>query len=182
MKNLFYLLLTAALFTTAACRKDPQGGSNNCNLPSTSVPAELVGSWVNGYTSFTQIIDAYDGRILGTTWKSGRYLHLESDGKNAELYIMGGSQFSEFATKVQGTVSFNVNDGSFQFHVCNAYYKGWQNGNLTVNRPATDAEKTQLSQNLQFYYGFENSGGTNWLQLVFTSQPQGSPTSFRKTN
>ena len=183
MKNLLYLLLAAALFTTAACKKDKNGGSgNNCNLPSTNVPAEVVGSWVNGYTSFTQIIDAYDGRILGTTWKSGRYLHLESNGKNAELYIMGGSQFSEFATKVQGTVSFDVADGSFKFNVCSAHYKGWQNGALTVNRPATDSEKSQLSQNLHFYYDFENSGGTNWLQLVFVSTPQGSPTSFRKTN
>lgn len=180
MKKLVYFLLTATLFITTACEKDSDGGSKNCDLASTNVPAELVGSWVNGYTSFTQIVDAYNGKFLGTTWKSGRYLHLEANGKNAELYIMGGSQFSEFATKVQGNVTFDEAEGTFQFHVCDAYYKGWQNGQMTVNRPATDSEKQQLTQNLQFYYGFENSGGTNWLQLRF--DPQGSPTSFRKTN
>src|SRR5688572_8671466 len=94
MKQLIYLMLTAGVFISAACKKDSDGGSKNCDLPSTNVPAELVGKWVNGYTSFTQVVDAYNGRILGTTWKSGRYLQLESNGKNAEMYIMGGSQFS----------------------------------------------------------------------------------------
>ncbi|HYF29873.1 MAG TPA: hypothetical protein VD993_02030 [Chitinophagaceae bacterium] len=182
MKKLLYLLLAVTTLSVTACEKDGSGGGGNCNLPSTTVPAELVGSWVNGYTSFSQIVDAYNGKFLGTTWKSGRYLKLEANGKNAELYIMGGSMFSEFATKVQGTVSFNAADGSFQFHVCDAYYKGWQNGQMTVNRPATDSEKEQMTGNLQFYYGFENSGGTNWLQLRFMSMPGASPTSFRKAN
>lgn len=180
MKQLILLMLAAGLFVSA-CKKDSDGGGN-CDLPSTAVPAALVGKWVNGYTSFTQIVDAYNGRFLGTTWKSGRFLQLESNGKNAEMYIMGGSQFSEFATKVQGNVTFDEADGSFKFHVCSAHYKGWQNGTKTVDRPATDSEKQQLSQNLQFYYGFENSGGTNWLQLVFMSNPQGTPSSFRQTN
>ena len=182
MKKLIYFFLAVSTFAASACEKYNDKGGNNCNLPSSAVPATVTGSWVNGYTSFTQIVDAYSGKFLGTTWKSGRYLHLESNGKNAELYIMGGSQFSEFATRVQGSVTFNEANSSFQFHVCSAYYKGWQNGQLKVDRPATDAEKTQLTQNLQFYYGFENSGGTNWLQLVFMSDPGGLPTSFRKSN
>lgn len=167
----------------SSCKKDKGGnGGGNCNNPSTSVPAQVVGSWVNGYTSFTQVLDAYTGKILGNTWQSGRYLHLESNGKNAELYIFGGSQFSEFATKVQGTVTFNEANESFQFHVCSAHYKGWQNGAKTVDRDATEAEKQQLTENLQFFYGFETSGGTTWFQLFFISNPNGSPTSFRKTN
>lgn len=182
MKKLLYFFLAVSTFTASACSKDNDNGGGSCNLPSTAVPAEVTGNWVNGYTSFTQIVDAYNGKFLGTTWKSGRYLHLEANGKNAELYIMGGSQFSEFATKVKGTVSFDLTDGSFQFHVCEAYYKGWQNGQMTVNRPATDTEKAQLGQNLQFYYGFEQSGGTNWFQLVFKSTPNGTPTSFRKAD
>jgi hypothetical protein len=177
MKMLFNLFIAAMLITTAACEKDK---GDNCDLPATSVPAEVTGNWVNGYTSFTQVIDAYNGKILGNTWQSGRYLHLESNGRNAEMYIMGGSMYSEFVTKVQGTVSFNAANGTFQFNVCSAHYKGWSYGSLKVNRPATDSEKQQLTQNLQFYYGFEQSGGINYLQLRF--EPNGSPTSFRKSN
>ncbi|HYE54433.1 MAG TPA: hypothetical protein VD996_06300, partial [Chitinophagaceae bacterium] len=123
MKKVFFLLV-AAVISTAACKKDSEGG-NNCDLPSTAVPTELIGGWANGYTSFTQVIDAYNGKVLGNTWQSGRYLRLESNGKNAELYIMAGSQYSEFATKVKGNVTFNAANGSFQFQVCSAHYKGW---------------------------------------------------------
>jgi hypothetical protein len=179
MKKTFYFLAVIVIITVSSCRKDNER-KKSCDLASSAVPAAVTGSCVNGYTSFTQVIDAYDGRILGTTWQSGRYLHLESNGKNAELYIMGGSQFSEYVTKAEGTVTFNEATGTFQFHVCSAHYKGWQNGQLTVNRAASESEKADMTQNLQFFYDFETSGGINYLQLVFVSTPQGSPTSFRK--
>ncbi|HYE55247.1 MAG TPA: hypothetical protein VD996_10400, partial [Chitinophagaceae bacterium] len=161
---------------TAACKKDKDGGS--CNLPSTAVPSNVTGDWVNGYTSFTQVLDAYNGRVLGSTWQSGRFLSLKSNGKDAELYIMGGSQFSEFATWVKGSVEFDEDNNFFKFNVCQAHYKGWQGGALTVDRDATDSERAQLSENLQFYYDFETSGNTTYLQLAF--DPQGSASSFRK--
>jgi hypothetical protein len=179
MKELFYFIAIVAMTITAACNKDKAA---NCDLPSTSVPASVAGSWVNGYSSFTQIVDAYNGQYLGNTWQSGRYMRLQPDGKNAELYIMGGSQYAEFATKVQGNVTFNEVAGTMQFHVCSAHYKGWQYGNLTVNREATASEREDLTQNLQFYYDFETSGNNTWLQLVFVSEPGGSPTSFRRVD
>jgi hypothetical protein len=179
MKKLFYSLAMGAAVLAAACEKE---SISNCDLPSTSVPAAVAGSWVNGYTSFTQVVDAYNGKILGTTWKSGRFMRLESNGKNAELFIMGGSMFSEFATKVQGTVSVNEANGTLLFHVCSAHYKGWQNGSLTVDRDATASEKEDLANNLRFNYDFETSGNTTWLQLAFISQPGGTPTSFRRAD
>jgi len=172
------LLLAVVTILTSACDKENDGGGNNCNLPSTPVPANVAGDWVNGYTSFTQVVDAYNGRILGTTWKSGRYLSLSADGKKVQLYIMGGSMYSEFATMVEGTVEFDPANSFFKVNVCKAHYKGWNGSSLSVNRDATDAEKQQLSQNLQFYYGFETSGNITWFQLRF--DPQGSPTSFTR--
>jgi hypothetical protein len=180
MKKLIYLFVAVTILASAACKKDKAG--NNCNLPSTAVPANVAGAWVNGYTSFTNVIDAYNGKILGNTWQSGRYLSMSGDGKSAELYIMGGSMYSEFATQAKGTVTFNEADGSFQFHVCSAHYKGWNYGSLKVDRDATEQEKADMTQNLRFYYDFETSGGTTWLQLYFVDAPQASPTSFRRAN
>lgn len=179
MKKLFYLIVMVIVAGTAGCNKkgDSKG---NCGLPSTNVPNDLVGSWVNGYTSFTNVIDAYDGRILGTTWKSGRYLHMEANGKNAILYIMGGSMFSEFATKCEGTVEVDEANGTLKFNVCSAHYRGWNNGTKTVDRPASASEREDLSGNLQFFYSFETSGGNTWFQLRFS--PDGSPTSFRRAD
>lgn len=180
MKKLFYSLALGAAVLAAACEKD---NATNCDLASSSVPAAVAGNWVNGYTSFTQIVDAYNGQILGSTWKSGRFMHLEPNGKNAELYIMGGSMYSEFATRVQGTVTLNEAAKTLEFHVCSAHYKGWQNGSLTVNRDATAGEREDLTHNLRFNYDFVTSGNTTWLQLVFMgSEPGASPTSFRRAD
>lgn len=173
--------MALALLLAGACKKD-KGEATNCNSPYTNVPGDVQGNWVNGFSSFTQVIDAYDGRILGHTWQSGRYLHLEADGRNAEMFIMGGTMYSEFATKLKGSVTFDEQTNSFQFHVCYAHYKGWQNGKLTVDRDATPAERDELTGNLHFYYGFANSGGNTWLQLLFVSDPNGSPSSFRAVN
>lgn len=181
MKKLTIAVLALILAGLMSCKKDDGVDSNTpCNLAGTNVPNELVGSWVNGYTSFTNIVDAYDGRILGSTWKSGRYLHMEPNGKNAVLYIMGGSQFSEFATKAEGTVSINEAAGRLSFNVCRAHYRAWSFGDRTVDRDASANEVEDLSENLQFFYSFENSGGINWFQLRF--DPNGSPTSFRKAD
>jgi hypothetical protein len=181
MKKLTLAVLALILTGFMSCKKDDVIDSNApCNLASTNVPDELVGSWVNGYTSFTNIIDAYDGRILGTTWKSGRYLHMETNGKNAVLYVMGGSQFSEFATKAEGTVSINETAGTLSFNVCRAHYRAWSNGAKTVDRDASANEVENLTETLQFFYSFEFSGGTKWFQLRF--DPNGSPTSFRKVD
>jgi len=179
MKKLTLVAMAILLTGFMACEKEDVSG-NSCNLESTSVPDHIAGSWVNGYTSFTNIVDAYDGRILGSTWKSGRYLHMETNGKNAVIYIMGGSQFSEFATKAEGTVSINELAGTLQFNVCRAHYRAWSFGNKTVDRDATESETADMSQSLRFFYGFETSGGNTWFQLRF--DPNGSPTSFRRAN
>ncbi len=179
MKKLTLVVLAIILTGFMACKKD-DGFENSCNLASAAVPEQISGNWVNGYTSLTNIVDAYDGRILGTTWKSGRYLHLERNGKNAVIYIMGGSQFSEFATRAEGTVTIDETAGALAFNVCRAHYRAWSFGNRTVDRDATAAEIADMSNNLRFFYSFETSGGNTWFQLRF--DPNGTPTSFRKAD
>lgn len=181
MKKLFYLLVTFTL-ATSACKKDDGDGGGNCNLPSTAVPDNMVGGWVNGYASYLQVIDAYNGKIIGSAWQSGRFLQMDKTGKNAEFYIMAGTQYSQYVTKARGTVTFDADGKGFQFHACSAHYKGWNYGKLAVDREATAEETQKLTDVLQFNYQFETSGGTTWLELFFKDTPGGSPTSFRKAN
>ena len=151
-------------------------------LPKTYSPSKLVGGWASGYESFTQIVDAYGGGNAGTNWQSGQYFKITDDGRNSELYLMEKSQYASSAIKAVGTIRFDVgstaDSGAFTFLALKAHYKGWSYGTLKVDRDATDAERAELSQNLQFYYQFETSGSTTWFQLRF--DPQGSPTSFRR--
>jgi hypothetical protein len=179
MKKLFYSLAFVIAVTAISCKKDNKRNAS-CNLPSTSVPSEMVGGWANGYNSFTQIVDTYNGQLLGNAWQSGKYFYFEPDGEYAEFYYMVNSGLSSSsATKAIGTVSFDEAEGSFIFHCCSAHYKGWQNGTLTVDRDATQDEVENLLTQ-KYYYGFDNTGGNTWMQIRFT--PGGTPTSFRSVN
>jgi hypothetical protein len=174
MKKLMSVLAMTMVIAGTSCKKEKH---NSCNLPSTAVPAEMVGNWASGYNSSTQIVDMYNGRYLGNAWQSGKYFHFSADGKYAELYYMANSGlYSSTATKAVGTVTFDEEEGSFVFHCCQAHYKGWENGTKTVDRDATD-EETEKYLTRKYYYSFETSGGTTWMQTRFA--PSDSPTSFR---
>jgi hypothetical protein len=177
MKKMMYVLLITVAVTGMGCKKDKnKNNSANCNLPSTPVPAAMVGNWANGYNSSTHIVDAYNGQYLGNNWQSGKYFHFSPDGKYAEFYYMAGSFTSQTATRVTGTVSFDEAEGSFVFHGCSGHYRGWQNGTLTLDRDATAAEVNEFFTQ-KYFYSFENSGGTTWMQIRF--DPAGTPSSFR---
>lgn len=170
----------AAAVAGTGCKKDSNGSSVSCNLPSTNVPASMTGSWASGFNSSTQIADAYNGQYLGNAWQSGKYFRFNADGKYAEFYYLANAGLSaSTATKAVGTVTFNEQEGSFVFHCCNAHYRGWQNGVKTVDRDATGSETSgNLTQ--KYYYSFETSGGNTWMQIRF--DPAGSPSSFKAVN
>ena len=164
-----YFLLVGMMLSLVffSCKKNSDGmGGVSCDLPSTSVPEELQGNWASGYNSFTDIVDAYNGQVIGNAWQSGKLFHFENNGKNAQFFYMAnGGTYSSTATKVIGTVEF-LDDQSFIFHACKAHYKGWQNGALRVDRDATSEEVTgSLTQ--KYYYDFVTSGGKTWLQIKF---------------
>ncbi len=181
MKNLFFLALAlATALYTSSCETDdlPNDSSTTCdNLPHTQAPAGLTGSWANGFTSFTQIVDAYDGRFLGTTWSSGKYFKFTAAGTRAEFYFMAKSQFSTTATRAEGSVAFDegstAESGSFVFYACSAHYKGW--GSVTVDRPATQDE---LANNLSRRYYYRREG--EWLRIDPSGTPNDYSSSFRK--
>lgn len=54
MKNLFYCLAIAGVLTPAGCNKN---NGKSCDLPSTPVPAAIVGEWAkNSITSLKPLV------------------------------------------------------------------------------------------------------------------------------
>lgn len=180
MKKLFYSLAVVVLVSASSCKKDKHDNDVSCDLPATTVPVEMRGEWASGFASFTEVVDMYNGQHLGNTWQSGKYFYFQNDGAYAELYYTASAGItSRTATKAIGTVTFDEDEGSFIFHCCSGHYKGWQNGNLTVDRDATADEAANLLSR-KYYYSFETVGGNTWMQIRF--QPGDAPTSFTSVN
>jgi len=183
MRKLFLFFVTATLlFCHSGCVKsvDNDGLSRSgCHQPHNAAPAELRGGWASGFSSYTQIVDAYNGNILGYTWESAKYFSFTADGTGAEFYYMAKGQYSQVATKAVGTVEFDpgstAQSGSFTFYACQARYKSW--GNPSVDRKATDEE---LHNNLtrKFYYVVDGE----WLRIEPDSAPNQYTSSFQKLN
>src|SRR6476661_10783688 len=183
MKKGIFVLLLAGFFTSlSGCVKSVDNDGlvrSGCRQPHNAAPVELRGGWANGFSSYTQIVDAYNGNILGYTWESAKYFSFTADGTGAEFYYMAKGQYSQAATKAVGTVEFDpgstAQSGSFTFYACQARYKSW--GNPSVDRNATDEE---LHNNLtrKFYYVMDGE----WLRIEPDSAPNQYTSIFHKLN
>jgi hypothetical protein len=177
-KTFLFFLLAGLLVTAGSCEKDDVLGGS-CDLPHNAAPAGLQGGWANGFSSFTQILDAYNGNLLGYTWSSAKYFSFTPNGKGADFYYMAKGQYSQSATKAIGTIQFDegstAESGSFTFHACKAHYKGW--GSVSVDRDATDEE---LRNNLTKRYYYEMQG--EWLRIEPGGPVTAYSSSFRKVN
>jgi hypothetical protein len=177
MRNTFLLLLSITVLFNA-CKKDSDTNPL-CGLPHSEVPEGLAGGWANGFTSYTQIRDAYNGKFLGTTWSSARSFNFNAKGTRAEFYYMAQSQFSKSATFAEGTVAFDPGSdeesGSFTFYACKGHFKAW--GSTKVDRAAT---KDECSNQLTRKYFYEMQG--DWLRIQPDGPVNDFSSSFRKIN
>lgn len=178
MRRLFLFSLMAALFSlVGSCKKDGGLNGGSCDLPHNAAPAALRGGWANGFINSTQIVDAYNGNILGYGWASAKYFSFTSNGEGAEFYYMAKAEYSQSATYAKGTIAFDEcsteESGSFVFHACKAHYKGW--GSVSIDRDATDEE---LQNNLTGRYYYEMQG--NWLRINPGGPVNGYSSSFEK--
>jgi hypothetical protein len=175
-KTFLFLLLAGLLVTASSCEEeDLLGGS--CDLPHNTAPDGLRGGWASGFSSFTQILDAYTGKFQGYTWESAKYFSFTPNGKNNEFYFMAKGQYSQSATKAIGTIKFDegstAESGSFTFHACKAHYKGW--GSVSVDRDAT-AEELQNNLTKRYYYEMQGE----WLRIEIGRPVTAYSSSFRK--
>lgn len=178
MKKILVLTMAAALFL-ASCEKDNNdAAATTCNNPHNAAPASLTGGWANGFTSFTQIIDAYDGHIIGNSWQSGKYFKFTGDGLGAEFYYMAASPSMQLATKATGTIAFlsgsDAESGAFTFHPCYAHFKGF--GPTNVDRDATPGELNSLT----ITYNYLMDG--TWLRIEPGGPVNSFSSSFRLVN
>jgi hypothetical protein len=177
-KTFLFLLLAGLLVTTSSCEEEDLL-SGSCDLPHNTAPSGLQGGWANGFTSFTQILDAYTGKFQGYTWSSAKYFSFTPDGKGADFYYMANGQYSQSATKATGTIQFDegstAQSGSFTFHACKGHYKGW--GSVSVDRDATEQE---LRNNLTKRYYYEMQG--DWLRIEPGGPVTAYSSSFRKVD
>ena len=177
MKKLVLPGVFAALLLTSCGLAMGDQCMIDMTLPKTYAPAKLVGGWASGYTSFTQIVDAYDGRYAGDSWQGGRYFRITDDGRNSEMYLMVKDQYTSSATKATGTIRFDVgsteNSGAFTFLALKAHYKGW--GSVKVDR---DASQLELKNNLsgKYYYHVEN--GT--MRIEAGTEPGKDASAYKK--
>lgn len=177
MKNTIFVLAALLVLLSACSWAMNDQATVDCTLPTTQTPSELVGEWANGFSSFTQVVDVYNGKLLGHTWQSGKYFSFTADGQNAQLYVTGQSRYASFATQATGTVRFDPEStdsrGSFTFLALKAHYKGW--GSASVDR---DATPTELKNNLTRKYHYRKEG--DWLRIEAGAEPNDHSSSFRK--
>src|SRR6476661_4264792 len=181
MKKGIFVLLLAGFFTSlSGCVKSVDNDGlvrSGCRQPHNAAPAELRGGWGSGFSSYTQIRDAYNGNILGYTWESAKYFSFPDDGTGAEFYYMAKGEYSQTATKAIGTIEFNegstAESGSFTFHACQARYKSW--GTPSVDRKATDQE---LHDKLSGTYYYQMQG--DWLRIEPGGPVNAFSSSFQK--
>lgn len=173
-------LLAILLLFATSCEKEGKEQGEACNsLPHNAAPAELVGGYASGFSSFSQLVDIYTGKVTGPSWQSGKFFRFTQNGQGAEFYYTAQSQYSYVATKASGTIAFDegsdANSGSFVFHACSGHYRGW--GSLTVDRDAT-AEELQNSLTHRYYYRMEG----NWLRIDPSGEPDAYSSSFERVD
>lgn len=172
MRKLFFFFCMASILVSGnGCEKEKDG--NSCNLPSSKAPAGSAGGWVHGSASSSIVVDSYNGKYVGTGFKTGQYLKFDANGKNAELVVLvDGGYYSglQSVTRMNGTIVVNEDEQTLEFKVCNAQYRGWRNGAKTIDRPATEEEIRALTENNRFYYTFDASSNYP-LKLWFQSLP-----------
>lgn len=178
-KILSISIVMATLFFGTGCKKDHDSQANNsCNLPHTAAPAGLTGNWASGFSSYTELVDVYDGHHVGNAWQSGKFFKFTGNGLSAEFYYTAESQFTQAATKATGTIEFEAGSdeqsGSFTFHPCWAHYKGY--GTTTVDRDATADELN----NLTITYSYLMDGA--WLRIQPNGPVNDFSSSFKSVN
>lgn len=182
MKRMISIWMAATiLLITSSCEKESNDGDSvsSCNKPASAAPAGLTGNWASGYSSMTQLVNAYNGQYVGNAWVSGKFFKLTNDGKGAEFYYTAQSQYSQVATKATGSVAFDAGstatEGSFTFSPCWAHYKSW--GTTNVDRDATQSE---IESNLTIKYYYRMDG--QWLRIEPKGPVHDYSSSFRMLN
>lgn len=178
MKKIFFGCIATLLLLSACNLAVVNRATIDATLPHTYGPAGLTGEWTSGYSSFSEVVEAYDGRYPENTRRSGKYFRITKNGETSELYIIQKNQRSSTATKATGTIRFDNGSsdesGSFTFLALSARYKSW--GAENFDREGTESDLKNLTR--KYYYKMEGS----WLIIEPGGEPNEYSSGFRKIN
>ena len=167
----YSLCLLPAMIAVSSCKRQRRQWFCFRSLPSTTVPADMVGNWASGFNSSTEIVDVYNGQHLWQCLAEWKIFSFQRRWKICWVLLHGQCRFNFqlLLPKLWGTVSFDEQEGSFVFHACSGHYRGWQNGLFTVDRDATSAE---LSNNLtqKYFYSLKQAAASPGCRSGSTRQ------------
>lgn len=162
MKSILLLFTFCTVLTATACKKDSSLPGNEIpdNLPRTTVPAELRGSWMYGNFSMTEYWSQDPSEYLGNALEFAIAFQFNSDG-TYEQYFTAQSVTGTLVTYQQsltkGTVEVDAVTKNIATHPYSAHYKRTENGQTVEER---DLTKSELSAATTYDYstGTEASG------------------------
>ena len=178
MKKIVLLFALAASIAAVACKKDksnPNGTGDIPNdLPRTSVPAEVRGSWMYGKFSMTEYWSQNPSTYIGNALEFAIAFKFEEDGTythyfTSSSYLAGLTTYQQSVTK--GTIEIDLVNKVIRTHPYSAHYKRTRNNQVLEER---DMTKEELSSSTSYKYttGKESSGTSAlYLTLNGTSSP-----------
>lgn len=170
MKKTLLLLAVTATLSIVSCKKSNSGGGEvPSNLPRTSVPAELQGSWMYGNFSMTEYWNQSPGDYLGNALQFAFAFKFDADG-NCEQYFTSSSVTGSVTTYQQsvtkGTVEIDTVNKTIKTNPFKAHYKRTKNGQTLEERDLTNAELSGATV-YKYTIGTEPSG-TKALYLTLS--------------
>jgi hypothetical protein len=148
-----------------------------------SIPAELVGKWLNGSFSMTEWW-SYDGKkYMGNPYTRSVAFNISKDG-NAEFFLViktnTGYCSTEAFTFLQGTVSFNEAEHSFTLTPSKGNYRGFYScaPKSNFNRPAKHDELRPT----KYYWTMEtDTNGQRCMVIRFQPGTESAGSYFKPT-
>lgn len=162
-------LLISVIFASAVFAKEPINNADNA--PVEKVPATLIGKWVNGTFSMSNLW-TYDGKnYLGNPYNRSVAFTFNEDG-SAEFFLIiktfNGYCGTEAFTYQKGKVTFDEIAQSLAFIPEQGNYRGFYScaTSSNFNRPA----KPEELKTSKYFYNFEkDDAGKEWLVIRFSS-------------
>ncbi|MBE7171109.1 MAG: hypothetical protein INR73_10995 [Williamsia sp.] len=168
MKKLIFLFTLATTVASTACEKDSVSSVPD-NLPRTTVPAEMRGTWMYGKFSTTEYWSTDPGTYIGNALQFAIAFQFEENGTythyfTASSVVAGVVTYQQSVTK--GTLEIDAVGKLIKMHPYSSHYKRTQGGKTVEER---DMTKQELSTNNSYSYtaGTE-PGGTKALYLTIS--------------
>ena len=172
MKKTFLFTLLLLTLALVSCEKESDGSMPD-DLPRTSVPAELRGTWMFGQFSMTEYWSQNPSSYMGNAFSIAMAFRFFENGTYEQYFTAsvtggGGNTFQQSVTK--GTVEVNEATGTIKTHPYQSHYKRTRGTTVLEER---DMRPSELKGGTYTYTRGREPNGTEavYLTLQGTSEP-----------